>query len=125
MPLSDIDSGYLCWIVEQCDDVKPDLLNAITEELRSRFGAAPPPPPASSPGRKPCPDPALAARVVAAGLHKLAREHHPDVGGDTATMQRLNAVVEWLKAMVPQQATRDQEAGNRRSAWTGRRKSNR
>jgi Putative quorum-sensing-regulated virulence factor len=101
-PLSDIESGYLCWVVEHCDDVRPDLLNAITGELRSRFGSAPPPPPSHSALRRtPCPDPAVASRVVATGLHTLARPHHPDIVGDTATMQRLNPVAVWLKAMVP------------------------
>jgi hypothetical protein len=102
MLLSEIESGYLVWVAESADHVKPDLYDAIIEELRSRFGGSPPPPPPSSPWRTPCPDPVLATRVVSAGLHALARQHHPDVGGDTQTMQKLNAVAEWLKATVPQ-----------------------
>jgi hypothetical protein len=102
IPLTEIESGYLCFVLEKCENVRVDLIDAINDELRSRFGTPPPPSPPASPWRKPCPDPVMAARLVAAGLHALAKQHHPDVGGDTATMQKLNLVAEWLKATVPQ-----------------------
>jgi hypothetical protein len=98
MPFSEIESGYLVWVIESCDHVKPELLDAITDELRSRFGSSPPSLPRGAP--KPCPDADLALDIVSAGLKTLARKHHPDSGGDTATMQRLNRVADWLKASV-------------------------
>ena len=47
-------------------------------------------------------DPALAAELVATGRRVLAKKHHPDAGGDTATMQTVNAVALWLRGQVPQ-----------------------
>jgi hypothetical protein len=44
----------------------------------------------------------ITAAELAAGLHVLARKHHPDVGGDTRTMQPLNAAAGWVKSQVPQ-----------------------
>jgi hypothetical protein len=103
-PISEIESSYLCWVIDNADHLAPDLKTAITAELRSRFGSPPPPPPRSavSPWRTPCPDPTLASDIVAAGLRTLAKKHHPDTGGDTTTMQRLNAAAEWLRRTVPQ-----------------------
>jgi hypothetical protein len=95
-PLTDIESSYLAWVLEKCDHVAPALAGAITAELRSRFG--PPPPPRGL--RHACPDPTLAVDIVSAGLKVLARRHHPDTGGDTHTMQQLNATADWLKARV-------------------------
>jgi len=97
-PIDDIESSYLCWVLDSCDHVAPDLQQAIRAELQSRFGSPPPPPSRSS--QKSCPDPDMAMDLVAAGKRALARQHHPDTGGDTATMQRLNATADWLKASV-------------------------
>ena len=96
IPIKQIESSYLVWALENAN-LQPSLAQAITAELRSRFG--PPPPPS---WRSPCPDPVLAGAVITAGLHILARRHHPDCGGDLRTMQQLNAVAEWLKRTVPQ-----------------------
>ena len=99
--LHDIESSYLVWVLEKADQVRPSLRAAITVELAIRFGTRPSPPPPAS-WRSACPDPALAARIVSAGLHVLARKHHPDTGGDTRTMQSLNAAADWLKSQVSQ-----------------------
>ena len=99
VPIDQIESSYLVWATENTD-LRPSLAKAITAELQSRFG--PPPPPSSSPSwRTPCPDPVLAVTLITTGLHVLARKHHPDVGGDLCTMQKLNAVAERLKRTVP------------------------
>ena len=37
-----------------------------------------------------CPDAGAALNIVDAGLRALAHKHHPDAGGNTKTMQRLN-----------------------------------
>jgi hypothetical protein len=94
--IDDIDSGYLCWCLENIDDLQPDLRAAMVAELSDRFRETP----ANSSFSAPCPDPDLAAALVASGLRALAKKHHPDVGGDTAVMQRLNAVVAWLSAHI-------------------------
>jgi hypothetical protein len=99
-PISDVGSSYLCFVLESCSPA-PDLQQAIRAELQSRFGAQLPPPRSRSDCRS-CPDPDLARSLVTAGLHALARKYHPDTaGGDTATMQRLNATADWLKARLP------------------------
>lgn len=97
-PIDQIESSYLVWALENAD-LRLSLAQAIAAELRSRFG--PPPPPLPS-WQSSCPDPVLATAVISAGLRSLAKRHHPDVGGDTRTMQLLNAVAEWLKRTVPQ-----------------------
>jgi hypothetical protein len=98
--LTDIESSYLCWVLEE-SNARADLRADVEHELARRFAKAAPPPPASS-WRRPCPDPVLAANIVSAGLHALARKHHPDVGGNTRTMQLLNEAAAWLKSAVPQ-----------------------
>lgn len=98
--LDEIESSYLVWVLENAEHLASDLRSAIKAELGSRF--APPVHAPSSSWRKPCPNPALAADVVAAGLRTLAKKHHPDVGGDVHAMQDLNAVADWLRVQVPQ-----------------------
>jgi hypothetical protein len=102
-PLNTIDSGYLCWVLDHADRPQPWLKRAVREELRSRFSSSTTPPRSSSSSwRTPCPDCVLAANIVSAGFHTLAKKHHPDVGGDTRTMQQLNATAQWLKSVVLQ-----------------------
>jgi hypothetical protein len=38
--------------------------------------------------------------LVAAGRQLLAKRHHPDVGGDLATMQRYNCTADYLEKMA-------------------------
>ena len=99
--LAAIEPSYLLWVLEKATGVTPDLAIAIKAELGRRFSSrqAPPRPPT---WRKPCPDPSLASTIVAAGLRTLAKKTHPDVGGDTSEMQRLNATADWLRTQVPQ-----------------------
>lgn len=72
--------------------------------LRQRFpatapAAAPPPPPRTIPAHYAAlhlqPDAPL--EVAEAAYRALARRHHPDAGGDTVTMQRLNAAIELIR----------------------------
>ena len=46
--------------------------------------------------------------IVKAAYHALAKRHHPDMGGDTATMQRINQAHEYM-------STRSQQA--RATEW--------
>lgn len=97
VPLSRIESSYLVWCLDKADHLGPRLRAAIMAELGSRFA----PTSSSAVRRGRCPDPALAADIVATGWRALVKKHHPDVGGDTAVMQRLNATADWLKTVVP------------------------
>jgi hypothetical protein len=100
VPLDEIDAGYLNWIVEKATATSSGLRDDVLAELARRRRAEAPPPPSS--WRKPCPDPVLAGEIVTTGWRALAKKHHPDIGGDTGTMQRLNATADWLKTQVPQ-----------------------
>lgn len=40
--------------------------------------------------------------VVKAAYHALAKRHHPDQGGDTATMQRVNAAYDYMSTRTQQ-----------------------
>jgi hypothetical protein len=62
-PISDVDSSYLCFVLERCSPA-PDLQQAVRAELQSRFGAQLPPPRSRSGGRS-CPDPDLAQSLPA------------------------------------------------------------
>jgi curved DNA-binding protein CbpA len=42
----------------------------------------------------------MVEEIITAGFRALARRYHPDVGGDTATMQRLNAAYDRIRALV-------------------------
>ena len=100
VPLDQIDSDYLYWILNEAEATRPGLRADVEAELARRRRATDPPPPAA--WRKPCPDPVVASEIVTAGQHALAKRHHPDVGGDTRLMQRINSVVDWLRAQVSQ-----------------------
>ncbi|MCK9568705.1 hypothetical protein M0R72_07180 [Candidatus Pacearchaeota archaeon] len=39
-------------------------------------------------------------RIIQAGYRALANQHHPDKGGDTRTMQQVNAAYEKLKQVI-------------------------
>lgn len=98
--LTEIESSYLVWCLEKADSMTPSLRQAIRDELGTRYGrpaASSAPPPALP--RKACPNSAVAVDIISAGLRTLSKKHHPDVGGDTAVMQTLNAVSDWLKAL--------------------------
>lgn len=98
VPLDEIDGDYLCWVATEADATRPGLRADVEAELARRRRRQDPPPPPSR--RKPCPDIAIATEIVTTGQRALAKRHHPDVGGDTTMMQRVNAVVDWLKAVL-------------------------
>ena len=85
VPVNEIDSGYLLWVVETATSTSSGLREDVLAELaRRRRAQAPPPPPYR---RRPCPDPALAAEIVTTGWRTLAKKHHPDIGGSTGVMR--------------------------------------
>ncbi len=45
-------------------------------------------------------DRAVAAEIVKAGYRQLAIKHHPDRGGDTRLMAKVNSAADWLVATV-------------------------
>jgi hypothetical protein len=91
--LRDVPSSYLCWCLEECDNLRPGLKAAIRAKLADRFGPRPGGAPA---GRD--------VREVAAGVEAIYRQltmtWHPDRGGTTEAMQALNQFRERLQGLV-------------------------
>jgi hypothetical protein len=85
-PLAEVPKSYLQWLVSTATNLSPDLRAAIQDVLE---------PPVL---RYPPPDPETVTLIVNAGVRALAREHHPDVGGDLAVMTRINSAAQWLKS---------------------------
>lgn len=85
-PLDQIPKSYLQWLLAEATNLSADLRAAIQDVLS--------PPPV----RYPPPDPETVALIVNAGVRALAKDHHPDVGGDLAVMTRINSAAQWLKA---------------------------
>ena len=89
LPLERIESSYLLWVIEKADLTDGELEYEIRRELGARF--------MTGIRHKSCPDTDLATQIVDAGLRALAKRHHPDVGGDTRTMQTLVSTADWLR----------------------------
>ena len=103
--LSQLPLEYLQWLAENVD-LYGRLRQAVERELRNRQtywrrqAAEPPPPVDGVSVRVERGDTALFREMVDAGFKALARKHHPDVGGDTATMQHVNRVAERLRQQL-------------------------
>jgi putative quorum-sensing-regulated virulence factor len=93
-PLADLPDDYVRWL-RTLPDLREPLRSHIDEEWRVRWGAAhsslPPLP------REVIP---VAEAIISTGLRVLTREHHPDVGGKTSAMQKINLATEWLREAV-------------------------
>lgn len=80
-----VPKSYLQWLLANATNLAPDLRAAMQAVL------SPPVP------RFPPPDAATVTLIVNAGVRALAKEHHPDIGGDLAVMTRINSAAQWLK----------------------------
>jgi hypothetical protein len=92
LALAAIPTDYLQWLAG-LDDLREPLKGAVIAELLARRQAVQLP-------LLPCPDPALAERLVATGRRVLARKLHPDVGGTHHDFVRLGEVSEWLASLI-------------------------
>jgi hypothetical protein len=92
--LEELPDPYLRWLAER-PDLWAYLRAAVEIEFERRgLGSGPQPAP-------PRPiDTTAAEALIGAGLRSLAKVHHPDLGGDLATMQDLNAAADWLRGRV-------------------------
>jgi uncharacterized protein (DUF3820 family) len=97
--LADVPLSYLVWVIEQEWAARqPQLLAAIRHEVVTRLKLNGTPPPSSWPvDRPPAELSDLLPRLVTSGLKSLAMVLHPDRGGSTIEMQRLNALREWFR----------------------------
>ncbi len=91
--IHDLPFEYLTWIYK-LDNLREPLLSAIENEFHARKEPV-------NGGKTLDPDVgAMVDELVSAGYRKLAQVHHPDHGGETRTMQLVNAAAEWLRAAV-------------------------
>lgn len=90
LPIGDLPDDYLDWLMT-LDDLREPLRSGVEREWRARH--------ADSVGLEP--DIAnVATEIVTAGYRALAKQHHPDVGGDAEAMRRLNEAVAALRAFI-------------------------
>jgi hypothetical protein len=104
----DLPDGYLNWLLTI--DLREPLLSAVTREWAFRFGDeeqefgdeeeyyAPPPPQGEakltySPAEQP-----LLKEIVERGYRAVALKAHPDVGGSTDVMRKLNGLIAKLRS---------------------------
>ncbi|HTI56905.1 MAG TPA: DUF3820 family protein [Verrucomicrobiae bacterium] len=93
--LGEIPDAYLSWLFTI--DLREPLRSAILAEaaVRGLFVTGAP----RTPLRP------IAEEVIGAGLRALARRHHPDLGGDLATTQQVNAAASWLRGRLQELAS--------------------
>lgn len=97
-PIGDVPTGYLVWALEESDIDEPHR-TAILSEVAWRLGLELPRPPA--PPRPILPPGELAPTfraMLSSGYKTLSLKFHPDRGGNTEAMQRVNATADWARA---------------------------
>src|SRR5262245_42509479 len=109
VPLGEVPRSYLRWCLDNLDDMNPWLRGKIEETLnggpppgqgtRTDNGGSSYRPPFTGAQPHAGASEAMAARIVEAGYRNLARQLHPDTGGDLASMVELNLTVEWLRML--------------------------
>jgi hypothetical protein len=101
--VTELPDDYLAWL-SQRDDIHQWLRTEVDQEIDRRQQTTGASNPRSSPDTWLHPlDPEtqrLAFKIIKAGRLRLASIHHPDLGGDTATMQAINTATEWLNRCV-------------------------
>jgi Putative quorum-sensing-regulated virulence factor len=94
-PLEDLPDAYVRWLYT-LGNLREPLRSHIEAEWRIRFGGT------TTPSLPPLPREVVpvAEAIISTGLRALTREHHPDVGGEVSTMQKINHAVTWLRSAV-------------------------
>ena len=99
LPLDEIPTWYLSWL-EGLPDLREPLRRAVAAECERRFlrdESGPGDEANSAPDHL---DLAIAHKIVDRGVRSLARELHPDVGGNHEPMVAVNIAAEWLRSML-------------------------
>jgi hypothetical protein len=93
----DVPTGYLVWVLEETD-IDELYRTAIRGELAFRLDLALPrsavPPPILPPSELAT----MFREMLHSGYKTLSLRYHPDRGGDTEAMQRVNATANWARA---------------------------
>jgi hypothetical protein len=94
--IADIPTGYLRWLRDNTD-LYGELADEVEAELDRRLFNQRQESSQQSDSTffKP-----FLREVVEHGYKAAARVHHPDAGGSVATMQRLNALVQFLRTQL-------------------------
>ena len=90
--LGDLPDGYLEWLYG-LENLKPRLRGGVDEEYNKRFIESENPYLDSS-------STALANQIIDTGFRSLAKQLHPDHGGDAEAMKSLNNAIAWLRKMM-------------------------
>jgi hypothetical protein len=97
--LVDLPPDYLTWLLGL--ELREPLRSAVAAEAERRQRNTHTPQAPHMP-RLPRDAVPLAEQIITAGYRSLAQKHHPDRGGETRSMQRLNAAMSWLRASIAQ-----------------------
>jgi len=86
IPLHELPSEYFEWLCG-LNTLRSPLREAVLAEKERRERAK-------------TLDPQIAMDIVNTGFRTLAKQCHPDLGGQHVAMQKLNAAHDWLKNQV-------------------------
>ena len=92
--LEDLPDGYVRWL-HGLPDLREPLRSAVHAEWNLRFGAGASTLPALPAEARP-----VVEVLISVGYRALARQHHPDQGGQTRSMQLVNDAATWLRQAV-------------------------
>lgn len=84
-PLHLLPDDYLEWLLSI--ELREPLREGVLKEWHTRRN------PANA-------DPVTARALIDKGYRQLAKKAHPDCGGTTVAMQRLNRTMEWLRRQL-------------------------
>jgi len=95
-PLEEVPTSYLQWLLDNCD-LRPQLQEAVEEELGQRWSQPPPEPVYAIAELSPWEE------VVRTWHREMALRFHPDRGGSAEVMKALNHAADRLKELFREQ----------------------
>jgi hypothetical protein len=99
LAIGDLPDDYLDWLLT-AENLPPMLCEAVRREWDSRTAPRQAVPGNTAFIRLEHDDALLMKHVLAAGYKAVARVLHPDLGGDTTAMQRLNALADSVRKQL-------------------------
>lgn len=93
-PITTLPTEYLGWLLSLGDGLREPLRSATMAEWQRRQQPS---------GGKKAPAPPvkiMAEEMIRVGYRTLAHLHHPDHGGNSDAMVRVNLAAEWLRDAV-------------------------
>ena len=92
--LVDLPDDHVRWL-HGLPDLREPLRSAVQTEWNFRFGEGASTLPALPAEARP-----VVEELISVGYRALARQHHPDQGGQTRSMQLVNDAAAWLRKAV-------------------------